>query len=121
MSMFYPSPIVQVIAKNLRDAMERRKDRYPSTNALAKACGVAPNTVKNMLYPESRAPTARGESSPNIDKLDKVARVLGMQTWELLYPNSQDESEMGERYKILMDSIRSSFAEIERMDKARRD
>jgi transcriptional regulator with XRE-family HTH domain len=75
-------PIVQIVAANVHAAFECSK--FSSENELARAAGVAPNTLRNIMSPGKRAPNARGEASPRLDVLAKVAKALGYDTWQLL-------------------------------------
>lgn len=75
-------PIVQIVAANVKAALESSK--FTSENELAKAAGVAPNTLRNLMSPDRRAPNARGEASPRLDVLAKVAKALSYDTWQLL-------------------------------------
>jgi len=60
---------------------------FDSDRALAKAANVAPNTVRNLLDPDSRAPNQRGQVSLRLDILQKVARALGYKAWQLQQEN----------------------------------
>jgi transcriptional regulator with XRE-family HTH domain len=80
-----PKSIVLLVAQNLRKAFER--SAFDSYRALASAAGVAPNTVKNLVEPESRTPGSRGEVSPRLDNLDKIARAMGYEGWQLMQEN----------------------------------
>lgn len=57
---------------------------FDSHRALGKKAGVAANTVTNLMNPESRDPGKRGRSSPNMDSLDKIARAMGYEAWQLM-------------------------------------
>lgn len=55
-----------------------------SQSELARRSGVAQKTISNWLAPE------RG-GAPQIDKLDRVARVYGLDVWQLLVPDLPDD------------------------------
>ena len=74
--------LVQIVARNVRLALEASV--FDSYRALAKQAGVAPNTVRNVIEPESRAPGLRGDVSPRLDILDKLARAMGYEGWQLM-------------------------------------
>lgn len=74
-------PLVQIIAKNVRAAYE--VSGFKSFRALSERAGVAPNSVKNLIEPKERAPSKRGDVSPRLDILAKVATALGYEIWQL--------------------------------------
>lgn len=74
--------LVQIVAQNLKSAMEASE--FDSYRALGRAAGVAPNTVKNLAEPDTRALGPRGETSPRLDVLDKIASAMGFQGWHLM-------------------------------------
>jgi len=74
--------LVQIIADNAQTAFAASE--FKSYRALASRAGLSPNTVKNLLQPEQRAPNARGDTSPRMDVLDKLAHALGYEAWQLM-------------------------------------
>jgi len=109
-------PSALTLARNLRSAMEARRDKYGSQSQLAKAAGVAQTSIGYMLNPETRQPTKTGKMpSPTIEAIDKVARALGMQPWQLLYPHPEDV-ERNARHRMLMDRIEADFAELRELE-----
>ena len=75
-------PLVQIVADNVSAAYQA--SGFHSENELAKTASVAPNTLRNLMYPDRRAPNSRGEASPRLDVLGKVAAALGYQAWQLM-------------------------------------
>lgn len=80
-----PKSIVQIVAQNARKAYEASE--FKSHRALGRRAGVAANTVKNLMEPDSRAPGPRGELSPRLDILDKLAKAMGYEGWQLMQEN----------------------------------
>lgn len=79
--------IVQIVAQNARAAFEA--SRYESYRQLGKDAGVAANTVKNIMEPQTRAPNHRGDAAPRMDVVEKLAVALGYETWQLMQPDFQ--------------------------------
>lgn len=77
--------LVQLVAQNLQKAYEA--SAFTSHRQLAIASGVVPNTVKHLFKPDSRAPGPRGETSPRLDSLDKLANAMGYEGWQLMQEN----------------------------------
>lgn len=75
-------PLVQIVADNVSAAYQA--SGFHSENELAKVAAVAPNTLRNLMHPDRRAPNTRGEASPRLDVLGKVAAALGYQAWQLM-------------------------------------
>ena len=74
------SDTVHALAANLNRLMDRERARgtgFGSNEGLAKAAGVSSNTVARMR---------RGDGSATVLKIAKIARVLRVQVWELVYP-----------------------------------
>ena len=71
--------IKNTLAVNLQHLMEGSAD-LKSQNALAKRSKVGQTTIGNYLRPDSYP----GFSS--LDKVEKLARALGVDTWVLLHP-----------------------------------
>jgi transcriptional regulator with XRE-family HTH domain len=79
--------INQVLAKNLKEAMERKFDGEVNQSELARQSGVSQKTISNILS------TLRPEladlnvaPSPTVTKLSLLAKALDMDLWELLHP-----------------------------------
>lgn len=73
------SEVVHTLAANLNKLMEREErlgSGLGSNVGLGKAAGISSNTVGRMR---------RGDGSATILKISKVARVLRVSVWELLY------------------------------------
>lgn len=78
----------QILADNLRQLMMRPDCAYRTANALGVKAGIDPQTVRYLLDPAKRANAKKaGAHSPQIDKLEAIAKVLGCQVWELLHPD----------------------------------
>lgn len=78
-------PIVQIVAENLRRAYA--VSGFKSYRQLGAKAGVAANTVKNLAEPDSRERGKRGEVSPRMDILDKIAGAMGYRAWQLMLEN----------------------------------
>lgn len=78
-------PLSQIVAANIIAARAARG--IDSYRALASRAKVAPNTVRNIEEPDTRAPTKRGETAPRMDILEKLAHAMGFETWHLLVEN----------------------------------
>lgn len=76
-----PKSAAEILADNLRRLMAQGVPAgLPTSQAsLARKSGVAQKTISNWLAPE------RGISA-NIDKLDQVATVYGLELWQLFVP-----------------------------------
>lgn len=82
--------LVQIVAQNVQRALDA--SQYDSYRSLAIAAGVAPNTVRHVVQPDSRPPGPRGETSPRLDVLDKIAAAMGYEGWQLLQANFDPEN-----------------------------
>lgn len=74
------SDTVHSLAANLNRLMDRERrlgTGFGSNEGLAKAAGVSSNTVARMR---------RGDGSATVLKISKIARVLRVQVWELVFP-----------------------------------
>jgi transcriptional regulator with XRE-family HTH domain len=65
----------EAVGKNLKRLMEAYKLTQPQ---LAKKAGVAQRTISNIL---------NATNEPGIEKINKIARVFGLQGWQLQMPN----------------------------------
>lgn len=72
----------QLVSLNLLKIKEYKN--FESEAKMADKAGVSANTLRNMLRPESRAPNHRGESSPRLDVLEKIANSFGYKGWQLM-------------------------------------
>lgn len=82
--------LVQIVAQNVKAAAKHHGHALDDKGyrSLGRAAGVAANTVKNVIEPETRAPTASGkEPSPQLNVLDKIAKSMGYEAWQLLLDN----------------------------------
>lgn len=78
----------QIVSESVRFFMGERF----SQKTLAQKANVAPNTVKNVLFPDKRQLGARGkEPSVKLTELDMIARALGVEVVDLLVDVSDEE------------------------------
>lgn len=89
LSMLKLPPITQILAANLRDAIDRA-GKYTTLKQLADAAGVSATSIGYMLKPDTRAPSKSGRApAPTLTQIEAVAKALGVQTWQLIYPNPE--------------------------------
>lgn len=101
-------PAVKVLAENLRSAMQGSQDLNSQT-AVAKKAGIAQTAVGYMLNPDKRQPTKSGKlPSPTLDQIERVARAMGMEPWELLYTGALNRP-LRESERIMYQRIASVF------------
>jgi transcriptional regulator with XRE-family HTH domain len=89
--------INQILAKNLKAAMEARFDGVVNQSELARVSGVSQKSISNLLHPENRekAKAKDGETegkegkvpSTSLATLVDLAKALNVEVWELLHPN----------------------------------
>lgn len=103
--------ITEILAHNLKKALDEHPVFRGSGNALSKTAKVAQTSISYMLNPKSRAPTKRGDSSPKISQVDRVARALGLQAWQLVYPDP-DNRPVTDRESELHKRIESALVEL---------
>lgn len=70
-----PSKALTVLSQNLQRLLEARQTTQPE---LARRAKVDQKTVWRIV---------RMENEPSVDKLEKLAAVLQVETWQLLVPN----------------------------------
>jgi transcriptional regulator with XRE-family HTH domain len=95
---------VHDLAANLNrimDALKLQGDDRGSNEKLAKRAQVSSNTIGRMR---------RGDGSIGIIKLSRVAKVLGLHSWELLYPGV----DLHNRPEIVSDSTERALLEVHR-------
>lgn len=78
--------------------------------ALAEKAGVSQKTVSNYLNPEQRTEGSTGkEPSAKLAELDKIAKALAIEVWQLTRQMSESERTMYEAiekaYRDMRDSI----------------
>jgi transcriptional regulator with XRE-family HTH domain len=80
---------MQIFAANLARllAMGGRYGLPTSQAELARRSGVSQKTLSNWLAPD------RGVA-PQLDKLEPIARVYGLEVWQLLVPDLPDDMVM---------------------------
>jgi transcriptional regulator with XRE-family HTH domain len=80
--------INQVLAKNLKEAIERKYDGVVNQSELARQSGVSQKTISNIL--STLRPDLADMSvapSPTVAKLSLLAKALDIALWELLHPD----------------------------------
>lgn len=104
-------PITEILAENLATAMAEHPF-IKNQNALAKKSGIAQTSIGLMLNPGSRAPTQRGRlPSPTLAQIDAVADALGLQAWQLIFPDP-NHHRISQREGELYQSIEESMREL---------
>lgn len=89
-----------LLAKNLQFFMQRPGCLYPNANALGKAAGISPSSVRHYLEPHKRpASTRKPVGFPTLDKLAAIAEKLGVEVWELLHPDIERSLSEREMYR----------------------
>lgn len=104
-------PITQILAANLRDAINRA-GKYTTLKQLADAAGVSATSIGYMLKPDTRAPSKSGRApAPTLTQIESVATALGMQAWQLIYPNPELLTRP-EAEKLLWGSLEESMRQL---------
>lgn len=85
--------IKNTLAVNLQHLMEQSAD-LKSQNALAKRSKVGQTTIGNYLRPDSY------KGYPSLEKIEKLARALGIDTWALLHPKLGSNVLTGKEFDI---------------------
>ena len=99
--------INEVLAGNLAHFMKLRG--IESQSDLARRSGVAQRTISNYLNPDLREQGISGKQpSAKLTEVDKIAKSMNVEAWDLLRDLTDAEREMYERieaaYKHLMAS-----------------
>jgi transcriptional regulator with XRE-family HTH domain len=81
-------PLRKVLADNIRRAMENSSDVKRQEDLEAKA-GIGQSTVSRIL---------RAEAATNIDAVEKIARALKVQPWELMVDGDEAREEIVRRF-----------------------
>ena len=90
------SSINQILAANLAHWMGQAK---LTQAALADRAGVSQKTISNYLNPEQRTEGSTGKQpSAKLTELDRVAKALGIQVWQLTREMSAGELAMYESF-----------------------
>lgn len=103
----------KVLAINLRKAIDDHPE-IDGQSALARKSLVAQTSIGYMLKPESRAPTKKGRSSPTLANIENVATALGLQVWQLLYPDpeamprNEHEAALYRKFAALMKEMQAA-------------
>lgn len=81
--------LAQIVADNVRAA--RIAKGMESMRQLAIRADVAPNSIRNLENPDTRAPNHRGDASVRMDVLEKVAQSMGYECWQLMIEKFQPD------------------------------
>lgn len=101
--------IAKILAANLGAALAASG---LSQRQLAAKAKVAQTSIGYMLKPETRTPTKSGKlPSPTISAIQKVATALGIQAWQLLYPN-HDLFEISEKERELWNALEADMQQL---------
>ena len=112
--------ITKVLARNLKRFMDEGPTPI-SQNALAKKAKVAQTGIGYMLNPETRQPTKSGKlPSPTIARVEKVARALGKETWQLLHPDP-NQAPLSATERVRYQIFEESRKRMEALDTARQE
>lgn len=104
--------LAHILSDNLAFFMRREGSLYKNPNALGVSAGVAPNTVRNLLHPSKRTVTAdKPEGFPQLDNVEKVAKKLGVEVWELFHPNIEQSIRERQFYAAAQSSFTQKPAE----------
>ena len=104
-----PLPINEVVARNLDYWMKQAGIKQA---ALAEKAGVSQKTISNYLKPGQRTEGTTGkEPSAKLAELDKIAKALHVEVWQLT-------RQMTARERIMYAAIEKAYAELrESIDK----
>lgn len=104
-----PLPINEVVARNLDYWMKQTGIKQA---ALAEKAGVSQKTISNYLKPGQRAEGTTGkEPSAKLAELDKIAKALHVEVWQLT-------RQMSQRERTMYAAIEKAYAELrESIDK----
>ena len=88
-----------ILATNLSTLLARgRADGLPGSGAeLARRSGVSQKAINNWLNPD------RG-IAPQLDKLAPIARVYGLEVWQLLVPGIGYDLTRARKLRVLVDN-----------------
>lgn len=109
-----PRSITRILADNLKRLMDEHPDVRGNESALSRRSKVPQTVIGYMLSPDTRAPTKKGLSSPKLDSIDRVARALGVQAWQLIYPDPTSRPVSAEEIK-LWQKIETDFQALHRL------
>lgn len=105
---------MQIVAENARAAFER--SAFRSYRALGAKAEVSANTVRNVLEPDARAPGLRGDTSPRMDVIEKIAKAMGYSAWQLMQPDFKPEDPpqrvLTKREAQFYDRIRTAYEDL---------
>jgi transcriptional regulator with XRE-family HTH domain len=100
--------INRVVAKNLAYWMQQAGNIRQT--ALAEKAGVSQKTISNYLNPDQRAEGGTGrEPSAKLAELEKIAKALHVEVWQLLRSMSPSERAMYEAIEKAYADLRTSM------------
>jgi transcriptional regulator with XRE-family HTH domain len=110
--------LVQIVAENARAAYAA--SGFTSYRALGKKAGVSGNTVRNVMEPDARAPNVRGDASPRMDVVEKIAAAMGYEVWQLLQegftPKDPPTRVLGQREAQFYAQIEAAYRRLDKSD-----
>jgi transcriptional regulator with XRE-family HTH domain len=89
----------EAVAKNLAKLMDAHR---LTQQQLAKKADVAQRTISNIL---------NASNEPGIEKINKIARVFGLEGWQLQMPNIPDDMLMSGVVHKVMDALTQATPE----------
>lgn len=90
--------INRIVAEALAWHMQHAQGGPISNRALAERCKLSEGTIRNILRPEDRAPSAKGkEPSVKITELAMIAAALGVEVVDLVQDMDPDAREKRRR------------------------
>jgi hypothetical protein len=120
MLAYMAEDVTKVLARNLKRFMDEGPEPI-SQNSLAGKAKVAQTSIGYMLNPDTRAPTKNGKlSSPTVAKIEKVARALGKEAWQLLHPNP-DEAPLSAQERARYEEFQKSMARLRELERQASD
>jgi hypothetical protein len=94
----------EILAHNLAALMARSAD-MKTQSALARRSKVSQKTISNYLVAASYT------GAPSLGKVEKLARVFGLETWQLIHPTMGDRTITATElamYQKLRDAIKAA-------------
>lgn len=85
----------EIFAANLARLMRERNAEFPSQASLAAPAGVNQRTISRCLEPELW-PIKRTSRAPTLTSVDRIAKALRVNAWELLRPHSDAAQQPGQ-------------------------
>jgi len=106
-----PTPLTQLFRENLRRMMEADRELC-SQPKLGAASRVAQTSIGRIL---------RGEQSPTLDMVHKIAHAFGLEAWQMLVPDFEPDNppitkQVDDRQRELLKRFRVAAQELARYD-----